>query len=493
MSRVDDWINPIAIKEMRQAVKGRVVAWVFMIFLLIQLVIIGGALILREDIGQDFNVGRNILMGLLSVLLGSCLLFLPGFTGFRLSSEKSDYNVDLFFVTSLRPFGIIWGKLLAALILTVLFFSASMPFMTLTYLLRGLDLPSMFILLALDFLVVAGCIQFGILVACLPGGLVSRGIRALVAFFILLGVFQMTLSASFGMLYMGIGSSITSWNFWGPALNIIAFILMGIGLMFILSVTIITPNSANKALGIRIYLLFLWIATGAIASVWFLATASSSIVMIWTIGMVLIFSVGLFCAICERRSHGPRIIRAIPHKMVYRIPAFFLYSGAAGGIAYSIIMIAATVLVAFIVDNFIGIPSAAHFVASRLNSIPTAVGLGSYAVCYALTALLITRLFFSRSSRPGICAVIAMFLMTFGTVLPMLIGFMLRRNHYVELPPEWYLGNPFVLFWENDMWPMCLAFTGLWGASVVILNLPWFVEQVRCFKPTLQTKTDVSE
>ena len=71
MSRADDWINPIAVKEMRQAVKGKVVAGVFMIFLLIQLVIIGGALILREDIGQDFNVGRSILMGLLGVLLGT--------------------------------------------------------------------------------------------------------------------------------------------------------------------------------------------------------------------------------------------------------------------------------------------------------------------------------------------------------------------------------------------------------------------------------------
>ena len=209
--------------------------------------------------------------------------------------------------------------------------------------------------------------------------------------------------------------------------------------------------------------------------------------------MVLMFSVGLCCAICERRSHGPRIIRAIPHKMVYRIPAFFLYSGAAGGIAYSIVMIAATVLVAFIVDNFTGIPSAGRFVVSGLNPIPTAVGLGSYTVCYALTALLITRLFFSRSSRPGTCAVIAMLLMTFGTVLPLLIGFMLRRNPYVELSPEWYLGNPFVLFWENEMWPVCLAFTGLWGASVVILNLPWFVEKVRSFKPALQTETDMQE
>ena len=43
--------------------------------------------------------------------------------------------------------------------ITVLIFSACMPFMVFTYWLRGIDLPSIFVLLVFCFLVVAATVQ----------------------------------------------------------------------------------------------------------------------------------------------------------------------------------------------------------------------------------------------------------------------------------------------------------------------------------------------
>src|SRR5206468_9430444 len=95
-------------------------------------------------------------------------------TGIRLISERSPANMDLLFITTISPRAIIAGKSLAAAALTLLIFSACMPFMVLTYLLRGIDLPTMFIVLALSFFLVVMTIQMTVFVASLPA---SRPMR----------------------------------------------------------------------------------------------------------------------------------------------------------------------------------------------------------------------------------------------------------------------------------------------------------------------------
>lgn len=489
--KFDNWINPIAIKEMRQAVKSRFIAWSLIIFLLIQLAIIGAFLMLSEDLGQDFNTGRNVFMGLLAALLGTCLFLLPAFTALRFSMERSEQNIDLFFITTLRPIQIIWGKTLAALVLLLLFFSASMPFMTLTYLLRGLDIPSAFILLGLDFLVVAGCIQLGILMASLPGKAIAQAARFLGGLFILFIVFSFTMQASFGILYFGVGSSVGTWKFWGPALTTTIYSVMGIGLMFVLSVTIITPRSANKALGVRIYLLFVWLVSTVVAGIWSFVMGNDLAIKTWMITMVLLFCVTMYIAICERQEWGPRIRRTIPVRKVFRIPAFFLYSGAAGGIALSITMIVATVLLAVLGEKAFsfGVSFSSDFDGRFMSTIVFAL----YTCCYSLTALFIRNTFLARSSRTNVTAVIALLLLVTGSILPMVFGFLLRANPWNKLSSRWFLGNPFIVFWERDIWHKCLLFTSIWTVSVIALNLPWFIRQIRSFKPFMQTLADVSE
>ncbi|MHC4707163.1 MAG: hypothetical protein ACYS8I_08770, partial [Planctomycetota bacterium] len=371
LASLDDWLNPIAVKEMRQGVKGKFISWVLIIFLLIELAIIGIVLVSSTNLDQDFNVGRNLFTGLLTVLLGTCLLFLPALVAIRFSSERSDNNVDLFFITTLRPAQIIWGKLSAAIVLTLFFFSACTPFMTLTYLLRGLDLPSMFILLALDFLVVAGCIQLGILLACLPGGPIARGIRFLFGLGALMIILQLTLAGSWGMLYTGIGSGIWSWDFWGPALTVVALILIGIGLLFVLSVTIITP-------------------------IWSVSQNADEPFVAWVVTSVLMFCATMFASICERERLGPRIVRTIPRSKILRIPAFFLYSGAAGGLAFAITITGATIYAASLFEKVA--PSTIGFGRDYEYAFKIAVGLALYAFCYSLTGLNIKRVFFANST-----------------------------------------------------------------------------------------------
>jgi hypothetical protein len=481
MSRLDDLINPITIKEMRQAVKGRFITWSLIIFLVVQLAIIGIVLMMRVDFSEDFNIGRNIFSAMLAVLLLTCLFFVPAFVALRFSAERSDSNVDLFFITTLRPIRIIWGKLSAALVLTLLFFSASMPFMTLTYLLRGLDLPSVFILLALDFLVVAAGIQFGIFLASFPGKVIARTVRFLGGLFILIVVFQLTLVMSFGILSQGVGGVIGTWGFWW----LVSFIVMITGLLFVLSATIITPASANKAFVVRLYLLFLWFAAGVLSILFYWRKKDDNILHTWALFIVIISSVNLFVAICERQKWGPRVARKIPKSRILRIPAFLLFSGAAGGIAFSVIMTLVTFVVLFCFSgNF------RMFVLMRGSSsgvyleelIKLILFLSLYAFCYSVTALFIKNVFFRRSSRAALAAIIALFLLAGGCVIPVIIGFFVRTTPWFEISAKWFIGNPLIVLWDEDIWVDCLWLSSIWSICIFVVMLPWFISQVRSFK-----------
>ena len=51
LDRLDDWINPIVVKELRQAVKSRLVIVILMVFLLLMLLVMGGSLMFQDAVG----------------------------------------------------------------------------------------------------------------------------------------------------------------------------------------------------------------------------------------------------------------------------------------------------------------------------------------------------------------------------------------------------------------------------------------------------------
>jgi len=496
MQKLDDWINPIAVKEIRQAVKGKFISATLLFFLTCQLVIIGSVLVLSESVGEDFETGRSLFTALLAVLLVTCVFLLPSYAFLRFASEHSDSHVDLFFITTLRPHQIIWGKMMALLALVFLFFSASIPFLTFTFLLRGLDLQSVFILLGFDFLMIVGCIQFAILLACFRGNFMSRAFCFFVGFGAFSVVFSIVMQASFGMLYFGIGSSLGTWDFWGPALTVTVFLLMSIGFIFILSVTAITPSSANRALPVRIYMIVMWLTSGIIAYIWTHMTHAEDILQTWVLAMVCVFGTLMLVSLSERFELGPRVRRVIPKNMLLRVPAFLLYSGAGSGIIFAFMMIAASVLFVAVAFKLLGLNSNSglwlvHY--PLTSSFLAAPALALYVFCYSLTALTIKRVFFSKVARPGLTTFIAVILMLIGSTVPFIIGYLINPDPWYNLSSRWYIGNPGIIFFDEDSCLESFIFTWIWGMGCFAVTLPWFVDQARNFKPLIPAQKKMVE
>ena len=483
LEKIDDRLNPIVVKELRQAVQGKFLIVVLICFLCLQLLTVG-LFLTDEAVTESFTAGLNVFRVLLGILLATCLLFVPAYTGIRLASERVDANVDLLFITTLRPQSIIWGKFFAGLVIIILLYSACMPFMTFTYLLRGVDLLSVFILLALDFIVMAVSIQCGILVGCLPANRIFKVILGVGWLVVTNVVFVTLLAAMFapgGLLDSGLGSQLDSWKFWRGALGVLVGGGAFIGILALLSIALISPLSTNRALPVRIFVTATWLLTAIGAAIWSIGVNGLTPITVWAILNILLYSIGLFVAVSEREHLGRRVRRTIPRKWLLRPLAFLFYSGDASGVAWSSLMIILTLL--FMGIWLIIFPQMQT--EDNIEAIGALACLGLYAFSYALGASLIRRRFLAYRVTGAYTWVIALILLgVTTTMIPLLLFFL-----YGEWNKEWLVASPLgpLLFSETKGFVSnSIAIARVCAIFVGVLSLPWFVRQFNDFQSPIE-------
>lgn len=487
LENVSNTLNPIVIKELRQAVQGKFLAAVLLIFLGIQLLTVG-LFLTDESISWSFSVGRNIFKTLASMLMGTCLILVPAYTGLRLAIERSDANVDLLFITTLHPRSIIWGKFFAALVFTALIYGTCMPFITLTFLLRGIDLPSIFALLALNFIVIAVAIQCSILLGCLPANRVFKIIIGLVWFLIMSSVvpvyITLTVAPGVGILDSGIGSRVGSWQFLAATLGVLVTGLACIGLLAKLATALISPLSANRALPVRIYVTAAWLVTGIGVAIWSIVAGNVTPVGIWASVHILLQCIGLLVAVSERESLGQRVRQSIPRGRLLRPLAFLYYSGSGGGVAWSSLMIILTVISA----AALSIAYPYIWSGNDFEEFMTCMGaIGMFALSYALAASFIRRSVLAKRVASGYTWLIALVLMGFATTIIPLVLFLLSGTW----DKGWLIGSPLGPFvfsanGDSELLDGSAQFAGAFAVFIGALNFPWFLRQIINFHPPRQ-------
>jgi hypothetical protein len=142
---LDDRLNPIVVKELRQAVKNRAVTVALLVLLAVQMVVTALFLSSRID---EFNhdetargkVGRDLFGCFQFGLLGCVMVLIPIYSGIRLAAERADGSFELVHISGLKIESIIFGKLFTSLVLGLLVYRCCLPFLTFAYLLGGIDL-----------------------------------------------------------------------------------------------------------------------------------------------------------------------------------------------------------------------------------------------------------------------------------------------------------------------------------------------------------------
>ena len=136
--------NPIVAKEYR----SRMRTWKSPLAMMVYILLIGGlgfaVFSLMAHSNGGITGGSNYGQYLFSFLVGfqvTLLAFItPALTAGAISSERERQTLDLLFVTRIRPFSIIWGKLLASMSFVVLLLVLSIPIFSLVFLFGGIEL-----------------------------------------------------------------------------------------------------------------------------------------------------------------------------------------------------------------------------------------------------------------------------------------------------------------------------------------------------------------
>ncbi len=485
LARLDDRINPIVVKEMRQAVNGKFVAWTLVLLLVFQLVALGLFVISGGDFSTRTTGGRDAFLILQAIMLGACLLFVPAYAGGRLAFERSDANVDLLFITTIKPVAIVGGKVFCALAITTLIFSACMPFMVFTYWLRGIDLPSIFVMMAICFIEVAVAINMATLIACLPSGRVIKILLSIVLLFAFMVCFSITVGMSYQLASSGIGSKLHKWQFWEPALTVLLISGVVIGLLFSASTALLTPISANRALPVRVFITATWIAGGAISAVVCYADHSRVPLEVWGLLSAIVFAAALFVAVSEREALGSRVALAIPRNPFRRLLAFFFFSGAASGVTWAV----ASSMLTYAVFEILPRPFSVRSGAS--NGVRVwIIGLPLYAFCYSMTAVWLRRKLFSRRIGQRHTWALGLILLCIGSIVPFLVGFLAFFGNWgkIEEIGAWFVFNPFALGIDKFR-TVYLTVAFIWALLAAAMNASWIGNQIEPFRAPDRVET----
>ncbi len=482
-----DRVNPIVVKELRQAVQSRLVISILFLFLAANVAIVSIYLMTHEQLGGNRMDGESLFMTLFGVLVFTCMVFVPLYAGIRLTTERNDANIDLLFITTIRPGAIIRGKFSAAVALTVLIYSTCMPFLTFTYLLRGIDLPSIFFALGTALALTAAVTMLAIFAGSVSAGWLIRLLLGGGLLFIMYRTFVQTMEFCEYTVRSGLATLFGEPEAWARIGLIILMGLTAVGLLYLLAVAAISSKSSNRMFGIRLYATVVWFLYGVVLTIWSSVDATSGPITVWMENSVWLFSAALVFIMSERERWTPRVRRRIPRGGLMRFLAWLMYTGSAGGAIWCAVIVAGTLVVGLAASS-----GAADFAATSFGGYrqpPAAMllvlpGIFLYAWCYSMAGLFARRIF-APNSPPLATPIISIGLLAAGCTLPILLAYLVigsswnPRNDYFSF----MLPNPAVLNWNHSGDRTAVyIFLITWATIGFAVNITWFRKQWDAFR-----------
>jgi hypothetical protein len=165
--RVSGLLNPILIKEARQSLKSRQFIATFFLLLLASCVwTVLGVVANAPDV-YYLPSGDSLLTGYYFVLAIPLIGIVPLSAHRSLAAEIDDNTFEMLVITRLSAMRIVTGKLNSAMLQMMVYFAAIVPCLAFSYLLRGVDLPTIALLIGIVFftalLLTTFCLMFATL------------------------------------------------------------------------------------------------------------------------------------------------------------------------------------------------------------------------------------------------------------------------------------------------------------------------------------------
>ncbi len=332
-----DRLNPILVKETRQALKSRqFILWFVLLLIACWITTIGGVALIGPSI-YYMSSGSFLLYAYFFILALPLTVVVP-FSAYRsLSAEQEENTRDLLEVSTLTPQQLINGKLGSAALQGAIYLSALAPCLAFTYLLRGVDVMTISLLLSYAVLTSIGLSLIGLLLATSTQHRHGQVMVSVLMAAGLFGALSTLMTAATGVIQLDASERQEEW-FGYLHLLLLSFYLTTLGIVYCAACGLSTFASANRSTPLRIALVVQQtVCVAWIAGVWvkeelgnndFLVVAFSVAMVYWMVAGAVMSG--------EQPVLSQRIRRSLPQSFLGRVFLSWFSPGPGSGYVFAI-------------------------------------------------------------------------------------------------------------------------------------------------------------
>jgi len=469
-------MNPILLYELRQSVRNRSVLVAMMLYLAAMVTLTTAIQLAVVDVNDFlpswFRYAGSPNQLLVTVLFWLYYVFasfvLIGFASVKIVFER--INGDLLYTTTLTSWRIVWGKIQLGIVISLFFGSMTLPFLTLAWLSRGVDILGILVAFLAAFVLIqmhyastlavfAGATSLTVAFARLVPWFIGQALLFLNALLIFIVAIQ---EPQFGEAV--------------PAIIVTISVLCTIA--YLLASAQFAPEAANRMLPVRIGLTILFAITMTIMLVLVIVRRHSHIsnwmeALVYVPFMLLWWLVPyLFLVfICERPEQSNRQRQQIPMSLVGRLIAFPFFSGVANAMVWSTGLVLSGILWLIVADyctNLYGMYGLFAFPLLLFDYCAT-----SLLICNQLLRKWVSRHWY----WVPVCVLVGMIISVLG------IGVWFSMIHHELWQSLWKI--PFFPYpWplERDVAERQYVIGGIWLGILCVIGLPWIVHAFLKFR-----------
>lgn len=456
--RLQDAVNPIVVKELRQALRGNYFSVSFWLAITVALVFAFTGVSRASG-----NPGPAILLPVAYAMAIACHGMIPLAAYLSMASEWNEGVSDLLLLSGLRPRQIVFGKLLSSLTQAVLVYSALLPFFGAAFLAGGVDLLVVGVLFGASLLTTTVTIAFSIGLGSLTR---ARAARVVTSLGLLLGLFVVTVGTAVFFQYL-LGAPDALWMGDTIASLLVAIVIAVAAAIVSLGVAAVnfTHAGENRSTPLRVSVVVGGLATLAAPSLFGISMLDDFGAFV-IVGVWISVHVAFLFFMTEPESLPKRVPLTVPRRAwLALLTAPFLPGGGRGMILFVLFGVAGTLILRI----GIGGPIAPH-----LTLIDPVLGwymlIATSAVWIAIPSVFFPAIV--KTPRGLFRARLTLMLAHVGcVVLPGLIGVFLRDE---DLMLSRHILNPFWAFKSavKDCPPGFVVLAAAGFGFAVLVNLP---------------------
>ena len=445
LSRLSDRLNPILVREVQQAIKGKVFPLTIMIALAVSVVI---AAVVASD-PESGSSGRRAFDAGFATLVPLLVFVVPMQAYNSMRTELKGGIVEQLLMSRLSPGRVLFGKLQAAMVQFLLYVSILSPLLATSYLLRGVDLLTVAISLLFALIVCVAATAFAVSSAAQAVVPALQPIANLgIAFGLGIATFGLVAMIASGGYASGLGALLRSREFAAAVSGMIGIAVLATTLSWLAARSYLLHAFENKSTGFRV---FLWLLPALVYG-WMLTFVESiywdEAFPVLTVGLMfagLLFGVFM---VTEQREFSPRVRSHVPASSVRALLLTPLLPGRDRGLLCFTMFALFVMAIGLLFWPAASGPYSISRFAGRLGLMAMAYGLVYLGIGRWLRGLLPDTLQASQAGR-----VVLPVLLFLSMVLPVLVDALTRGE-----VDEWHIGHVMNPIWTishflDSRWP----------------------------------------